>query len=180
MPEAKMVDTLVSLRQLIDDNDRRINDLLAEKEHRINGLMQERDLRFQQRVEATTTEARVAAQVAKEAVDKAESGIERRFSIANEWRASINDVITTRLSRDEYLTAHRAMVDKIDAATARLLTIEGRSNGIGVSLGVILSVGALLISLIIGSVGMLNYLRDQPKTPQPMVQQVIPHETSPR
>ena len=65
MPEAKMDDTLVSLRQLIDDNDRRINDLLAEKEHRINGLMQERDLRFQQRVEATTTEGRVAAQVAK-------------------------------------------------------------------------------------------------------------------
>ena len=180
MPEAKMDDTLVSLRQLIDDNDRRINDLLAEKEHRINGLMQERDLRFQQRFEATTTEARVAVQVAKEAVDKAEAGVERRFSIANEWRASINDVITTRLSRDEYLTAHRAMVDKIDAATARLLTIEGRSNGIGASLGVILSVGALLISLIIGSVGMLNYLRDQPKTPQPMVQQVIPHETSPR
>src|SRR6266853_1683174 len=36
MPEAKMDDTHVSLRQLIDDNDRRINDLLAEKEHRIN------------------------------------------------------------------------------------------------------------------------------------------------
>jgi len=72
------------------------------------------------------------------------------------------------------------MVDKIDATTARILTIEGRSNGIGASLGVILSVGALLISLIFGSVGMLNYLRDQPKTPQPMVQQVIPHETSPR
>jgi hypothetical protein len=68
------------------------------------------------------------------------------------------------------------MVDKIDATTARILTIEGRSNGIGASLGVILSVGALLISLIFGSLGMLN----QPKTPQPMVQQVIPHETSPR
>jgi hypothetical protein len=51
MPEAKMDDTLVSLRQLIDDNDRRINDLLAEKEHRINGLMRECDLRFQQRFE---------------------------------------------------------------------------------------------------------------------------------
>jgi hypothetical protein len=169
MPEAKIDDTLVSLRQLIDDNDRRINDLLAEKEHRINGLMEERDLRFQQRFEATTL-----------SVDKAESGIERRFNIANEWRASINDVITTRLSRDEYLAAHKTMVEKIDAATARILTIEGRSNGIGASLGVILSVGALLISLIFGSLGMLNYLRDQPKTPQPMVQQVIPHETSPR
>ena len=180
MPEAKIDDTLVSLRQLIDDNDRRINDLLAEKEHRINGLMEERNLRFQQRFEATTLEARVAAQVAKESVDKAEAGIERRFNIANEWRASINDVITTRLSRDEYLAAHKTVAEKIDAATARILTIEGRSTGIGASLGVILSVGALLISLIFGSLGMLNYLRDQPKTPQPMVQQVIPHETSPR
>jgi hypothetical protein len=100
MPEAKLNDTFVSLRQLIDDNDRRMNDLLVEKEHRINGLMQERDLRFQQRFEGTTTEARVAAQVAKESVDKAEAGIERRFNIAN---ASVAPCVPPRPTRNHPL-----------------------------------------------------------------------------
>jgi cell pole-organizing protein PopZ len=154
-------DTLISLRRLIHDNDRRISDILNE-----------RDLRYQQRFEATAGEARVAAATAKNAVDKADRAIEKRFNITNEWRSSINDVISTRLSRDEYQSAHTALTEKLDDVTARILRVEGRSSGIGTSLGVILSVGALLISIIFGTLGIINIAR----TPPPVVQQIIPHD----
>jgi hypothetical protein len=140
-----------SLRQLIDANDRRLND-----------IMDERDTRYQQRFDATLSEAQKSVAVAKDALDKAEASIERRFNIANEWRGSINDVIGTRLSRDEFLSAHQGLADKIDDTTRRVLTIEGRSSGIGASLSVVASVAALMISLILGGITFIQHSNIQP------------------
>jgi hypothetical protein len=153
-------DTLGSLRQLIEANDRRINDILNE-----------RDSRYQQRFEAALAESQKSVAAAKDATDKAEAAIERRFSIANEWRGSINDVIGTRLSREEFQQAQTGVLSKIDDATRRVLTIEGRSSGIGSSLSVVFSAVALLISLIFGTLtfihstgGVMNPWQTTPST----------------
>ncbi len=142
---------IAALRQLVDANDRRISDLLAERE-----------ARYAERYEAALREARSAAEAAATAIAKSDTEVERRFSIANEWRASINDVIATRLSRDEYERAHGALADKIDETNTRVLRIEGRASGIGASVSTMIAVGALIVSVVFGIV---NFSRTEPPAP---------------
>ena len=47
----------------------------------------------------------------------------------NEWRGTVNDISATKMGREEYESKHVALIDKIDALSARIDRIEGRSLG---------------------------------------------------
>ena len=49
----------------------------------------------------------------------------------------------------EYSSANEALKDKIEEVSGRIKVIEGKSTGIVASLGVVMAVAALLISLIV-------------------------------
>ena len=145
--------TLESLQLLIDANDRRLNDLMAE-----------RDLRDHQRYESSRDALNAALGCAKEAITKAEAAYEKRFDNTNQWKQTFSELSGKMVTRMEYSSAYEALKDKIDEASGRIKVIEGKSTGIGASLGVVMAVAALLISLMFGAI---NFARSTPEMVHP-------------
>lgn len=150
-----MNDTIETLRLSIDANDRRMNDILISRDI----IFQERDTRYEQRYSAAVQAINLAVESARAAADKAETSVERRFGLTNEWRATTNDVISTRLSRDEYASSHGSLTTKIDDLTARVLMIEGQRGGIGSSITTIMMITSILLAL---GLGIINLMRNSP------------------
>src|SRR5258705_1012391 len=142
--------TLETLQLLIDANDRRLND-----------LMTERDL---QRHEASRDTLHAALGCAKEAITKAEAAYEKRFDNTNQWKQTFSELSGKMVTRMEYSSASEALKDKIEEVSGRIKVIEGKSTGIGASLGVVMAVAALLISLMIGAI---NFARSTPEMVHP-------------
>ena len=139
-----MIDpTLQSLQLLIEANDRRLND-----------LMKERELRDKQRYDASRDALHAALGCAKEAIAKAEAAYEKRFDNTNEWIQTFSELSGKIVTRMEYSSAYDALNDKIDEASGRIKIIEGKSTGIGASIGVVMAVAALLISLMFGAINL--------------------------
>jgi hypothetical protein len=182
--------TLETLQLLIETNDRRLNDLMIERdvryqqrdeatrealekafgsakedvskaEMRVNDLLTERNLRDQQRYEASRDALHAALSSAKEAVTKAEAAYEKRFDTNNEWKQTFSELSSKMVTRTEYSSAHEALKDKIEEVGGRIKVIEGKSTGIGASLGVVLAVAALLISM---AFGVINFTRSPQET----------------
>jgi hypothetical protein len=74
----------------------------------------------------------------------------------NEWRGSINDVITTRISREEHEASRKPLSDKLDDAIARIGKIEGRGVGMSTIVGSSLTVLALLAILVFGVLSQIH------------------------
>src|SRR6266481_8297137 len=149
--------TVETLQLLIGANDRRLNDLMAE-----------RDLRHQQRYEASCHALDSALGCAKDAITKAEAAYEKRFDNNNQWKQTFSELSGKMVTRMEYSSAYDALKDKIEEASGRIKVIEGKSTGIGASLGVVMAVAALLISLMIGAI---NLTRSTPEMVHPAVLQ---------
>ena len=145
--------TFETLQLLIDANDRRLND-----------LMTERDLRDLQRHEASRDALQSALGCAKEAITKAEAAYEKRFDNTNQWKQTFSELSGKMVTRMEYSSASEALKDKIEEVSGRIKVIEGKSTGIGASLGVVMAVAALLISLMIGAI---NFARSTPEMVHP-------------
>jgi hypothetical protein len=145
--------TLESLQLLIEANDRRLND-----------LMKERELRDQQRHDAAREALHAALGCAKEAITKAEAAYEKRFDNTNQWKQTFSELSGKMVTRMEYSSASEALKDKIEEVSGRIKVIEGKSTGIGASLGVIMAVAALLISLMFGAI---NFARSTPEMVHP-------------
>ena len=145
--------TLESLQLLIEANDRRLNDLMAE-----------RDLRHQQRYEASSEALDSALGCAKDAITKAEAAYEKRFDNTNQWKQTFSELSGKMVTRMEYSSAYDALKDKIEEVSGRIKVIEGKSTGIGTSVGVVMAVAALLISLMFGAI---NFPRSTPEMVHP-------------
>src|SRR5207302_8781915 len=144
-----MIDpTLESLQLLIEANDRRLND-----------LMTERGLRDLQRYEASRDALHAALGCAKEAITKAEAAYEKRFDNTNQWKQTFSELSGKMVTRTEYSSTYDAIKDKIEEVSGRIKVIDGKSTGIGTSVGVVMAVAALLISLRFGAI---NYTRSTP------------------
>jgi hypothetical protein len=61
--------------------------------------------------------------------NRAQQANEHRFEAVNEFRGQLNDQATTFLRRDEYLTGHAGLVEKIDDMGSRLDRTEGKATG---------------------------------------------------
>ncbi len=81
-------------------------------------LLDERFATQTKAVDAAFAAAEKAVQMALESAEKsvakAEISVERRFESVNEFRAQLSDQAGTFLSRNEYSTAHQALIDKVE------------------------------------------------------------------
>jgi len=59
-----------------------------------------------------------ALEAAEKAVNKAEAAAEKRFKSVNEFRKQLSDQAATFMPRAEYDTAHDALIEKMETATA--------------------------------------------------------------
>ncbi len=112
-------------------------------------VLNEKIGRLEQRFILNDKALDVALQTGRDALAKAETASIAGFEKSNEWRASLNDVMQTRLARSEFDTEHKSLADKVDALSSRLDTYQGarpvadRGNWRD-----ILSVISILISLV--------------------------------
>jgi hypothetical protein len=75
------------------------------------------------------------------AVDKAEEANDKRFSAINEMRAMVTDAASRFMPRIEYETAHRALVEKVEALQKFLWM------GLGAMLAVQLFIGIVFVMI---------------------------------
>ena len=80
---------------------------------------------------------------------------QRRDEAANEWRGALDDVTGKSMSRIEWDTAHRLLLDRFESVVTvlntvdrRLVLIEGRQGY--ASLTMIMSIVAIFITLALG------------------------------
>src|SRR6267154_960411 len=97
-----------------------------------------------------------ASTTAKEALSEAKWTAEKMADKQNEWRGSINDVITTRISREEHEASRKPLSDKLDDAIARIGKIEGRGVGMSTIVSSSLTVLALLAVLVFGVLSQIH------------------------
>ena len=97
-----------------------------------------------------------ASTTAKEALAEAKMTADKMADKQNEWRGSINDVITTRISREEHEASRMPLSDKLDDAIARIGKIEGRGVGMSTIVSSSLTVLALLALLVFGVLSQIH------------------------
>jgi hypothetical protein len=151
---------------LIGANERRYTELIVANDRRysdeakaVRELIVAADLRYEQRFRAQETsrtelaslqDKAVAAALAaaKEAVNKAETAIERRLENTNEWRETFSDRDRMLMPRGEAEVALAGLREKIDALT--ISHREHKSNEAGTAAGWSKAIGVVgLVALIV-------------------------------
>lgn len=114
----------------------------------IEGLLREKDLRDQQRFDAQTealkaallaaqTATSAALAAAKEAVVKAEAGVNERLKLLNELRDGVATV-----------AQFNALAEKLTDLAARVDRTEGRAGGLNASWGYLIGAAGLIAAVI--------------------------------
>ena len=124
------------------------------REH-LETLIKAEAKRNDDRAKAAEAALIAAFTTAKEALFEA-TAAEKLADKQNEWRGSINDVITTRLSREEHEASRKPLSDKLDDAIARIGRIEGRGVGMSTIVSSSLTVLALLALLVFGVLSQIH------------------------
>jgi len=121
-------------------------------DERFEGEAKRTDARFNAIERALTT----SYATAKESLVEAKTAAEKLADKQNEWRGSINDVITTRMSREEHEASRKPLSDKLDDAIARIGKIEGRGVGMSNIVSSSLTILALLAMLVFGVLSQIH------------------------
>ena len=122
----------------------------------LEALLKAEAKRNDDRAKAAEAALIIAFTAAKEALSEAKAAAEKLADKQNEWRGSINDVITTRISRDEHEASRKPLSDKLDDAIARIGRIEGRGVGMSTIVSSSLTVLALLALLVFGVLSQIH------------------------
>jgi hypothetical protein len=108
------------------------------------------------RANAEETALMTASTTAKKALSGAKWAADKMTDKQNEWCGSINDVITTRLSREEHEASWKPISDKLDDVIARIGKIEGRGVGMSTIVSSSITVLALLAMLVFGILSQIH------------------------
>ena len=84
------------------------------------------DRLLSQRIDDAGRAVQAALTSAEKAVAKAETASEKRFEAVNEFRAALADQTASFIPRNEYVTAHRALEDRVTAVADRIGALELR------------------------------------------------------
>src|SRR5713101_1486571 len=122
----------------------------------LEGLLKAEAKRNDDRANAAETALITAYTTARESLSEAKTAAEKMADKQNEWRGSINDVITTRMSREEHEASRRPLSDKLDDAIARIGKIEGRGVGMSNIVSSSLTILALLAMLVFGVLSQIH------------------------
>ncbi len=155
-PRAKPSD---SIEIAIASLDRRLDDKIstvAKDVEALDRLIAARLSEVNTKIAAQADKVELALTASDKAISKAENATEKRFEAVNEFRSTLSDQARDFLARGEYGANHAALVDKLDALTARIGRIEaiktgGREafTGLYLFLGIILA-AATIVGLVIG------------------------------
>jgi hypothetical protein len=132
---------------------------ILEKIQNLRTLMDERDRRYEDRFRATDEKTGLALTSSKEAVAKAETATEKRFDSVNEFRKTLADQASGFMPRQEYMSNHQSVIEKIEAIkegfTKEIASLresrsqtEGRSSGFSASWAIAISLAFLGIAAV--------------------------------
>lgn len=113
----------------------------------IESLFEAKLTTIRQEIDANKQLFQELLKAARDAVDKAEIANNARFNSVNEFRQALNDQSLTLLPRQEYAVAHKSLVDRVDAVTQRVATMEAGTQGRSAGLS---SVGTIVMALVTG------------------------------
>lgn len=123
--------------------------------------LREADLRFDQERDRRYTEVarerekalKIKEEADEKALDLAREIQKYKDEKANELREQISSERGAYLGREEYVTAHKALEDKVEAMVrplAQYVTAQqGRSQGISAVVAIMFTVATLVISLVV-------------------------------
>jgi NAD-specific glutamate dehydrogenase len=121
-------DPTVNVREMIEESSGRLDDLRKAEVRRIDDKIAEKDEKYQIQF-ADSKEAVVAALITtKEAITKADQANEKRFDAVNETNSKLNEQQAKLLTRTEYESNHKSLIEKIDGVESRINRTEGASN----------------------------------------------------
>ena len=121
-------DPTVNVREMIEGSSGRLDDLRKAEVRRIDDKIAEKDEKYQIQF-ADSKEAVVAALITtKEAITKADQANEKRFDAVNETNSKLNEQQAKLLTRTEYESNHKSLIEKIDGVESRINRTEGASN----------------------------------------------------
>lgn len=154
-------DPLGQMRGEISALHREVFALISKRLDDVDRLASERDLRYDQRFKAqtegvstalTAAEKAVAAalQAADRAVLKAEGSAEKRFESVNEFRSSLNDMVSRLIPREEADQRFGALREKLD--TLRTSIDKHEAAGGGMKDGWLYLIGAVGLAATVMSI----------------------------
>jgi hypothetical protein len=140
------MDKAITLLQAAIDRSPSIAEIYAEFQEKFNSVktqFKERDTRTEQTSKDSKVAVDAALQAAKEAVG--EQNKSSALAIAKSEAATTKqiDSITTLIQ-----TNQKAIDDKITDVKDRITGIEGRSQGVGTSVGIFIGIGGLVVGVI--------------------------------
>jgi len=113
-------------------------------------LLEEMDKRNEQRFAAQEKAVDAALSSAKEAVLKAEHSAEERFRNTNEWRQTVESLISGCFPKDEANRVIRTLEEKITTNTAMVTAIAGERRGLHSGWGYAVGFIGLLAAVFFG------------------------------
>ncbi len=93
---------------------------------------------------------------AKEAIREARVSADASQVRQNEWRATVNDLASSKIERTVVQAMMEAMSDRIDRITRVVDGMQGKASGVGVSVSIILSITAIAAVVIFGVLQLMH------------------------
>jgi hypothetical protein len=122
---------------------------LSEAQHaKFQATLEERELRYNQRFADTRTALEAALAAAEKAVVKAEVATEKRFEAVNEFRSMVNDLVSGKMDRAEFMLAVAGLSEKLEDLKERITRSEGRGQGLNAMWGYGLAVIMMIVAVL--------------------------------
>jgi hypothetical protein len=156
MPESKDAGRThePSLREVTAELDG-LKEFLIEKIESVKTTADERDRRYEDRFTAIDEKTGLALSTSKEAVNKSEVAVEKRFDSVNEFRGTLSDQAATLLPRPEAAAKFAAYDEKLEDMKKDIIALrEFRSEGSGrmdatkVFMGILMTAIGIVIGFI--------------------------------
>lgn len=121
-------DPTLNVRELIKESSDRLDDLRTTEVKRIDEKINTNDDKYQIQFSDSKEAVTAALTATKEAINKADQANEKRFDAVDEFRSTLSDQQAKLLTRTEYESNHKSLIEKINGVENRINRTEGASN----------------------------------------------------
>lgn len=113
----KDLDPTVNVKELVALQVERLDDLRNNEVKRLEDKIDNNDKKYQ-----------IEFNAAKEAVTKSETATDKRFDAIAITTRNLEDSQSKLITRNEYISAHQGLIDKVDSVIDRINRTEGASG----------------------------------------------------
>lgn len=117
----------------------------------VEGMVTSQAERLSELAHERQRQVEVAAKRTREAMEKSEVQLDKRFESVNEFRRTLSDQATQFMPRSEAMAMSQQNTEKIQALTDRLNTSSGRSSGYNALYGWLVAGIGLLVGVIVAA-----------------------------